>query len=43
MVGDPSFKDKERVLKQKEEVAILVELLKSSWAGFLILIKKLFF
>ena len=34
MVGDPSFKDKERVLKQKEEVAILVELLKKQLGRF---------
>ncbi len=34
MVGDPSFKDKERVLKQKEEVGNLVGLLKKQLGKF---------
>ncbi len=34
LIGDPSFKDKERVLKQKEEVDNLVELLKRQLGRF---------
>lgn len=43
LIGDPSFKDKERVLKQKEEVDKLVELLKNQLSRFFDFNKKSIF
>ena len=42
LIGDPSFKDKERVLKKEEDVEKNIKAIKNQLSRFLILIKRLF-